>query len=54
MPFSVEVSYGSVLIDEFEVGNLEYYINISDNRMYKQKFRKKKGKRESDMQSFID
>jgi len=41
MPFRVEISYGSVLIEEFEVGNLEYYINISDNRMYKQKFKKK-------------
>ena len=44
MPFRVEISYGSVLIEEFEVGNLEYYLNISDNRMYKQKFKKKKSR----------
>lgn len=44
MPFRVEISYGSVIIDEYDVGNLEYYMNISDNRMYKQKFKKKKSR----------
>lgn len=42
MPFRVEISYGSVLVEKFDVGNLEYYMNISDNRMYKQKFKKKR------------
>ncbi|MCI8308354.1 MAG: GGDEF domain-containing protein [Lachnospiraceae bacterium] len=49
MPFNVEISYGSVLIDEFDTGNLENYMKSSDDRMYEQKFRKKKGR---DMENY--
>ena len=44
LDYSVNISYGGVLIDKYEVNNFEYYMNISDNRMYEHKSARKAGR----------
>ena len=42
VPYNINASYGVILVREFSQGDLEYYMNISDDLMYKQKGAKKK------------